>query len=213
MWSSIFTMTSLLVLDGVKITAFSYPITNQITRPFQYNKNAMFAESPTKVTDAVEILQTLYNAQITREFEASQLYLSASIWCDQQELVGMGAYMRQEADEERGHALQFIDFGMKRSLPLSLGTVGAPSRSWDTPEDLWTDVLNCEKRNSESIGRLADSALTCKDHSIAAFLQPFHLEQVHSMDKLSTILAKVKDENQTPGLLRQLDSELGGEAV
>ena len=30
-----------------------------------------------------------------------------------------------------------------------------------------------------------------------------------SEDNLRTILAKVKDENKTPGLLRQLDTELG----
>jgi hypothetical protein len=36
-------------------------------------------------------------------------------------------------------------------------------------------------------------------------------EQVDSEDNLRTILAKVKDESQTPGLLRQLDYELGSE--
>jgi len=36
-------------------------------------------------------------------------------------------------------------------------------------------------------------------------------EQVDSEDKLRTILSKVKEENQTPGLLRQLDTELGSE--
>jgi hypothetical protein len=39
-----------------------------------------------------EVLQ-LVNSQVTVELSASQLYLSASIWCDQQELVGMAAYV------------------------------------------------------------------------------------------------------------------------
>jgi hypothetical protein len=34
---------------------------------------------------------------------------------------------------------------------------------------------------------------------------------VEEEDKLRTILAKVRDENKTPGLIRQLDSELGME--
>lgn len=168
--------------------------------------------SPLAVGDAEENLQTLYNDQITREFEASQLYLSASIWCDQHELVGMGAYMRAESDEERNHGLMFVDFAMKRSLPLTLSSINSPPNSWASPEVLWKDVLNCEKANSQSISNLADAAIKCQDHSTVAFLQPFHLEQVNSMDKLSTILAKVRDENQTPGLLRQLDYELGNEA-
>jgi hypothetical protein len=39
-----------------------------------------------------EVVQ-LINSQVTVELSASQLYLSASIWCDQQELVGMAAYV------------------------------------------------------------------------------------------------------------------------
>jgi ferritin len=46
-----------------------------------------------------------------------------------------------------------------------------------------------------------------------AFLNPFHMEQVDAETKIGTILAKVKDEQKPPGLLRQLDHELGQEAA
>ena len=45
-----------------------------------------------------------------------------------------------------------------------------------------------------------------------ACLNPFHMEQVDAEDKIGSIIAKVTDENRTPGLLRQLDHELGLEA-
>jgi len=226
MWSALaLAATSLILLHGgITTKAAAFLITPSNNKPASLslvNKGAISRRIVASGTAAgddgdsgnlLDNLEKLYNDQITREFEASQLYLSASIWCDQRELVGMGAYMRSEANEERGHGLKFIDYAMKRSLPLSLGTVQAPPCSWDTPEELWSDVLNCERRNSVSISNLADAAHSCHDHATAAFLQPFHLEQVDSMDKLSTILAKVQDENQTPGLLRQLDSELGSEA-
>jgi ferritin len=48
--------------------------------------------------------------------------------------------------------------------------------------------------------------------SLTRFLLRFDQEQVNSEDNLRTILAKVRDENKTPGLLRQLDYELGQEA-
>jgi len=35
---------------------------------------------------------------------------------------------------------------------------------------------------------------------------------LNSEDHLGVILAKVRDENKTPGLIRQLDTELGQEA-
>eukprot|EP00591_Stephanopyxis_turris_P000525 CAMPEP_0195525794 /NCGR_PEP_ID=MMETSP0794_2-20130614/26423_1 /TAXON_ID=515487 /ORGANISM="Stephanopyxis turris, Strain CCMP 815" /LENGTH=174 /DNA_ID=CAMNT_0040656333 /DNA_START=251 /DNA_END=775 /DNA_ORIENTATION=+ len=162
---------------------------------------------------AREHLLELFNHQITNEMSASQLYLSASIWCDQRELIGMSAYMRKESEEERGHALQFVDFATKRDLPIFLEALNAQPCAWETPEQLWEDVLEAEKRNTQALYALADIAMDSHDHAVVAFLQPFHMEQIDSEDKLNTIIAKVRDENKTPGLLRQLDTELGLEAA
>jgi hypothetical protein len=41
---------------------------------------------------SAEVLE-LINSQVTVELSASQLYLSASIWCDRHELVGMASYV------------------------------------------------------------------------------------------------------------------------
>ena len=49
---------------------------------------------------------------------------------------------------------------------------------------------------------------SCASVSVSAFVAA----QVESEAKISTIIAKVSDENKTPGLLRQLDHELGLEA-
>lgn len=124
----------------------------------------------------------------------------------------MASYMREESAEERGHALSFIDFANKRDMPLQLEEIPAPDSVWDTPKDMWEDLLDLEKENTQALLNLADAAQACQDHSFVTFLQPFHMEQVNSEDKLRTILAKVCDENKTPGLLRQLDSQLAQES-
>jgi len=158
-----------------------------------------------------ELLQ-LFNAQVTKELAASQLYLSASIWCDAQDLVGMASYMRRESLEERNHAIAFIDFANKRNIPIKLESIEAPSADWKDVEDIWQDVLSSEQANTESLLALGDVAATCRDHSLSTFLQPYHMEQVNSEDSLHVILSKVTEENRTPGLIRQLDHELGEEA-
>jgi ferritin len=117
--------------------------------------------------------------------------------------------MRHESDEERGHALEFVDFAMKRNIPISLEELEAPASDWDTVEDLWAAILQAEMDNTQLLLVLGDAASQCNDHAVSTFLQPFHLEQINSEDNLRTILAKVQYENKTPGLLRQLDSELG----
>jgi ferritin len=167
--------------------------------------------SPTVSRVSDELLQ-MFNAQVTNELEASQLYLAASIWCNSQDLVGMAAYMRRESFEERNHALALIDFADKRKMPIKLEDIEAPEAKWKNIEEVWQDVVSSEQENTEALLALGDVAAACKDHALTTFLQPYHLEQVNSEDNLSTILSKVTEENRTPGLIRQLDHELGLEA-
>mmetsp|Transcript_30456 Transcript_30456/g.61994 ORF Transcript_30456/g.61994 Transcript_30456/m.61994 type:complete len:207 (+) Transcript_30456:213-833(+) len=162
--------------------------------------------SMTRVSDECA---NLLNQQVTREFESCQLYMSACIWCHEQDLEGMAAYMLQESDEERSHALRIIDFAQKRDIPLKLDALPAPRADWKNALDLWSDILQAEKDNTNSLYLLADLAQDCREHALMAFLIPFHEEQYESEDHLETITAKVKDESKTPGLIRQLDKELG----
>jgi ferritin len=149
-----------------------------------------------------------YNSQITNELTASQLYLSASLWCEQRELSGMAKYFRAESDEERGHALLFVDFANRRRIPIELQALQPPPRDWADAQALWECLLEAERQNTESLKELADFADDDGDRSMTAFLDPFHMEQVESEDHLMKIIAKIRDQKETPGLLRQLDTEL-----
>jgi ferritin len=153
-------------------------------------------------------LLDLYNQQICNEFEASQLYLAAAVEADGKDLVGMAQYFRHESNEERQHALQLIEFASKRNFPVQLQSVAAPPQAFHTTYELWETLLHAEQANTQALLTLADAALEHHDHALLAFLQPLHMEQVQAEDELGTILAKIKDEQQTPGLLRILDREL-----
>jgi ferritin len=157
-------------------------------------------------------MHKLYNSQITNELSASQLYLAASIWCDEQELTGMASFTRAESSEERDHALNMIDFALKRDMPLKLEALDAPDANWESVEGLFSDLLEAEKSNSQALYMLADAAQASHDHAVTTFLMPFHSEQVDSEANLKTLLAKVREERQIPGLIRQLDYQLGSEA-
>jgi len=100
------------------------------------------------------------------------------------------------------------DFANKRNIPIKLQALKAPAASFSSTYELWETLVNAEKENTKALLHLADAAQKNNDHALTAFLQPFHMEQVNSEDALDTILSKVKDEQQTPGLLRILDQEL-----
>mmetsp|Transcript_31079 Transcript_31079/g.57603 ORF Transcript_31079/g.57603 Transcript_31079/m.57603 type:complete len:228 (-) Transcript_31079:199-882(-) len=168
--------------------------------------------SPFSLVGPSQDLLTLFNDQVTKEFSASQFYLSASIWFDSCDWEGMASYMLAESEEERGHALQFIEFANKRNIPIKLQGLDVPTSTWESPEDVWRDILELERANTSSLLKVAEAANQCQDYAVLAFLNPFHMEQVNAESTISTIIAKVADENKTPGLLRQLDHELGLEA-
>ena len=157
-------------------------------------------------------LYSTLNEQITNELAASQLYLSASLWCERRNLIGMAAYMRAESDEERSHALSFVDFANKRQMPVQLQSLAAPPSDWDSVVDLWQALLTAEKENTLALQKLDQVADEYKDTALSTFLDSFHLEQVESENSLRNILAKARDMEETPGLLRQLDTELGDQA-
>lgn len=160
------------------------------------------------LTEALQQLHTLFNTQITHEFNASQLYLSARIWFSEQELTGMAAYCLAESTQERNHALEMIDFGLKRDVPVTLQALPMPHAHWESIEALWVDLLQAEKTNAAALYTLANAAQTCQDHAMLTFLQPFHLEQTNAVANLKTLVAKVREEARSPGLIRQLDTEL-----
>lgn len=174
--------------------------------------NSVAKAAPFSISGPSQELLDLFNSQVTKEFAASQLYLSASIWFNSREWEGMASYMLAESAEERSHALQFVDFASKRNIPIDLQTLDAPKSQWESPEEVWQAILELEQTNTASLLQVAQAANECQDFAVLAFLNPFHMEQVNSEATISAILAKVKDENKTPGLLRQLDHELGMEA-
>jgi len=215
MISSLGVKSLMLFGAGRCAAAFTVPAAGRVplrrslasaTAPLLMNRPAVV---PRTVPDE---LVELYNTQVTNELEASQLYLAASIWCENKDLVGMAAFMRSESDDEREHALRLIDFANKRNIPIKLEDIEAPDCDWGSPEEMWEDLLTGEMENTEALLAVTDAAAKSNLHAVTTFFQPYHMEQVDAEDKLRTILAKVRDENKTPGLLRQLDYELGTEA-
>lgn len=171
------------------------------------------AASPFSIEGPSKELLKLFNEQVTKEFSASHLYLSASIWFESRDWEGMASYMLEESAEERMHALSLIDFANKRNIKIDLQSFPEPMSNWNSPEEVWGDILALEQSNTKSLLQVAQAANQCQDFAVLAFLNPFHMEQVDAEAKIGTILAKVKDEQKTPGLLRQLDHELGLEAA
>jgi ferritin len=83
--------------------------------------------------------------------------------------------MRSESDDERSHAMQFVDFANKRGIPIQLENLEAPDSKWKSPEDLWEKLLQAEMDNTHYLLAIGDAASNCNDHALTTFLMPFHM--------------------------------------
>lgn len=152
-------------------------------------------------------LLDLISHQVSVELMASQAYMQASIWFRAREMDGMAAWMLDESDEERGHGKQILEFAMKCQFPVTLEPLAAPTSVWQSPEQVWAEILALEQNNTRNLLAIAAAANRCEQFGVMAFLDPFHVEQIEAEDKVGGILAKVTYASE--GLLWQLDHELG----
>jgi ferritin len=174
------------------------------------NGGATTMAAPRTTSVPSQELVQLWSNQVSVELSASQLYLSASIWFRARDMDGMAAWMLDESGEERGHGLQIMEFAMKKHFPVQLKPLDAPPSNWQHPVQVWEDILNAERTNTQNLLRLAAIADQCGDYAAKAFLNPFHIEQLDAEDKVSAILAKVRVADDR--MLMALDHTLGQEA-
>lgn len=64
----------------------------------------------------------------------------------------MHKYFKHASDEERDHAMKFMDYQNKRGGTIKLMDVSAPTKQeWTCAKDAMTEALSLEKRVNEVI--------------------------------------------------------------
>jgi ferritin len=165
-----------------------------------------FAAAVTTPLASQQELIRLWSDQVSVELAASQLYLSASIWCRGRDLDGMAGWMLEESGEEREHGLAILEMAMKKNFPVQLNELSKPRSEWSSVVQVWEDILHAEKSNTHNLLKLAAVADQCGDYACKAFLGPFHMEQLDAEDKVGGLLNKVRQ-----GLVMEVDHQLAME--
>jgi ferritin len=158
-----------------------------------------------------EMLEAL-NGQINAELFSSYLYLSASAWFEAENLPGSAAWMRKQAREENAHAMKLFDYICDRDGRVSLAAIAAPTASFSSAEDVWTQAHAHEQKITADIDRLYAMAEKAKDFATVALLQWFVTEQVEEEKTARSILEQVKMIKSTTSMFF-LDRHLGKDAA
>jgi ferritin len=153
-------------------------------------------------------LEDAFNQQITLEFGASLVYRQLAIEMELQDLPGMAAWLRAQADEEIVHANKFIQHVSDRDNHPRIGALGAPQVDAETVLDVFRAALAHEQKVSESIRGLYRLAEAEGDIDSRPLLNFFIEEQVEEEATVREIIGRLERINDDgPGLLR-LDADM-----
>lgn len=159
-------------------------------------------------------IEAKFNEQITLEFEASLVYRQLAIEADDQDLTGIAAWLRHQADEEIVHANKFIDHVSDRAGHPRIGSINAPAHPEGiTALEIFEASLQHERRVSESIRELYRATEAAGDLDARPLLNWFVAEQIEEEATVAEIIGRIRRIGDDGSGLLRLDDELGTRRV
>lgn len=156
-----------------------------------------------------ETVLKVLNEQVGKEIYSAYLYLSMASYFDSVDLLGFAHWMKIQAKEELTHAMKIYDFIYERGGRVELPHIDKPKSSWDSPLNVFEEVLNHERNVTSSINNILELAIQEKDYATMNFLQWFIEEQVEEEAQAEQVLKKLQKLSESPISIYMLDKELG----
>lgn len=150
----------------------------------------------------------LLNEQINKEFYSAYLYLDIANWYADQDLDGFANWYNIQAQEERDHAMLFIQYMQNNSLSVSLEAIDKPAHSYETAGDPLDAAYAHEQYVTSLINAIYDAAYSVKDFRTMQFLDWFVKEQGEEEKNADSLIKKYKLYGDDPKSLYLLNQEL-----
>ena len=153
---------------------------------------------------------TLLNDQVNKEFYSAYLYLDFSNYFVNKSLNGFANWYKIQAQEERDHALLFMQYLQNNDFDVTLDAIAKPNKKYKTFLDPLKFGLEHEKYVTSLIHDIYDAAYKEKDFRTMQFLDWFVKEQGEEEKNASELINKFGLFGGDPKGLYALDAELGG---
>ena len=143
-------------------------------------------------------LANAFNQQIGHEFGASMQYIGIAAHFSQRQLKLLAKIFFEQADEEKQHAMKFVQYLLDTKAELRIPAIPAPTPSFATAEDAVAAALKWEQDVTQQITGLMDLAVKQNDYLTQSFLQWFideQLEEVVKMDRLLSVIRQSGEKN------------------
>ena len=137
-------------------------------------------------------INAAFNAQIGHELANSNQYVAVAAWFDGESLKGLAKLFYKQADEERTHALKFVEFILDAGGRVEIPAIPAVQNTFASAEAAAQLALDAEERTTAQIYDLMALALDEKNYIAQRFLEWFVTEQLEEVSTAHTHLAVIK---------------------
>ncbi len=151
----------------------------------------------------------LLNIQVNKEFYSAYLYLEFSNYYAEQGLAGFSNWYKIQAQEERDHAMLFVQYMQNNDVKVTYETIEKPvAELTDNMAPLKAGLVH-EEYVTSLIHALYDAAYEAKDFRTMQFLDWFVKEQGEEETNANDLIKKMELFGTDPKGLYLLDQELG----
>ena len=154
----------------------------------------------------------LLNTQVNKEFYSAYLYLDFSIFYDDAGLDGFANWYKIQAQEERDHAMLFMQYLQNNGCKVTLGAIDQPDKELKSFSDPLHAGYEHEQYVTSLIHTIYDAANEAKDFRTTQFLDWFVKEQGEEETNAEGLIKKFDLFGSDPRALYMLDNELAARA-
>ena len=155
-------------------------------------------------------VMSLLNEQINKEFYSAYLYLDMANYYQDMNLNGYANYYNIQAQEERDHALLFMQYMQNNGLKVTLEAIAKPDKVFNSILDPMEIAAEHERYVTALINNIYREAHADGDYRTMKFLDWFIDEQMEEENSADTMIGQYKLFGGSPQGLYQLNQEYAG---
>jgi len=137
-------------------------------------------------------LNDAINEQVGHELHASHQYVNIAAYFESIPLKKLAEMFYKQGEEERGHAMKFMEYVVDAGGEVRIPAVAAPQSAFKTVEEAVRLSLDWELEVTRRINALMDIAVTQKDYMAQDMLRWFVTEQLEEVSTMDNLLKLVK---------------------
>ncbi len=150
----------------------------------------------------------LLNDQINKEFYSAYLYLSFSNYFAENGLSGFANWYTIQAQEERDHAMLFMQYLQNNGNKVTLEAIDKPDKDPQSSMDVLKLGLEHEEYVTSLVHNLYGAAYDIRDFRTMQFLDWFVKEQGEEETNAQDLITKMELYGEDPRSLYLLDQEM-----